>query len=341
MNKEFLTALDLLEKEKGIKKEILIEAMENALVTAYKKDYNPVSEVVAKVSEKTGDAKVYLRKTVCEEVTNPESEIEYKDALKISKKIEIGETVLVDVTPKTFGRIAAQNARGIVVQKIREVERGNMVSEFTEKTGTLVTGIVERIEKGNIMVSIGRTEAVLTPNEQIVGEEYAHGEKIKIYVVQVKMIGKAPQVVISRSHPNLVRCLFEQEVPEIADGTIEIKSIAREAGARTKIAVFSNDKNVEAVGSCIGPKGMRVENILRELRGEKIDIINYSEDTATFIREALSPATVVTCNVNPDEKICYVTVEKDQLSLAIGKEGQNARLAAKLTGYKIDIKPAE
>ena len=341
MNKEFLTALDLLEKEKGIKKEILIEAMENALVTAYKKDYNPVSEVVAKVSEKTGDAKVYLRKTVCEEVTNPESEIEYKDALKISKKIEIGETVLVDVTPKTFGRIAAQNARGIVVQKIREVERGNMVSEFTEKTGTLVTGIVERIEKGNIMVSIGRTEAVLTPNEQILGEEYAHGEKIKIYVVQVKMIGKAPQVVISRSHPNLVRCLFEQEVPEIADGTIEIKSIAREAGARTKIAVFSNDKNVEAVGSCIGPKGMRVENILRELRGEKIDIINYSDDTATFIREALSPATVVTCNVNPDEKICYVTVEKDQLSLAIGKEGQNARLAAKLTGYKIDIKPAE
>ncbi len=341
MNKEFLTALDLLEKEKGIKKEILIEAMENALVTAYKKDYNPSNEVVAKVSVETGDAKVYLRKTVCEEVTDPQTEIVYKDALKISKKIEIGETVLVDVTPKTFGRIAAQNARGIVVQKIREVERGNMVSEFTEKTGTLVTGIVERIEKGNIMVSIGRTEAVLTPNEQIAGEEYAHGEKIKIYVVQVKMIGKAPQVVISRSHPNLVRCLFEQEVPEIADGTIEIKSVAREAGARTKIAVFSNDKNVEAVGSCIGPKGLRVESILRELRGEKIDIINYSEDTATFIREALSPATVLTCNVNPDEKICYVTVDKDQLSLAIGKEGQNARLAAKLTGYKIDIKPAD
>jgi len=341
MNKEFLTALDLLEKEKGIKKEILIEAMENALVTAYKKDYNPVSEVVAKVSSETGDAKVYLRKTVCEEVSDPQTEIVYKDAVKISKKIELGETVLVDVTPKTFGRIAAQNARGIVVQKIREVERGNMVSEFTEKTGTIVTGIVERIEKGNIMVSIGRTEAVLAPNEQIAGEEYAHGEKIKIYVVQVKMIGKAPQVVISRSHPNLVRCLFEQEVPEIADGTIEIKSVAREAGARTKIAVFSNDKNVEAVGSCIGPKGLRVESILRELRGEKIDIINYSDDAATFIREALSPATVVTCNVNPDEKICYVTVDKDQLSLAIGKEGQNARLAAKLTGYKIDIKPAE
>ncbi len=341
MNKEFLTALDLLEKEKGIKKEILIEAMENALVTAYKKDYNPVTEVVAKVSSETGDAKVYVRKTVCEEVTDPETEILYKDALKISKTAALGDGVLVDVTPKTFGRIAAQNARGIVVQKIREVERGNMVSEFTEKTGTLVTGIVERIEKGNIMVSIGRTEAVLAPNEQIAGEEYAHGEKIKIYVVQVKMIGKAPQVIISRSHPNLVRCLFEQEVPEIADGTIEIKSVAREAGARTKIAVLSNDKNVEAVGSCIGPKGLRVENILRELRGEKIDIINYSEDTATFIREALSPATVVTCNVNPDEKICYVTVDKDQLSLAIGKEGQNARLAAKLTGYKIDIKPAE
>ena len=336
-----MTALDLFEKEKGIKKEILIEAMETAVVTAYKKDYNPTTEVVATVSRETGDAKVFVRKTVCEEVVDPDTEIEYKAALKISKKIEVGETVLVDVTPKTFGRIAAQNARGIVVQKIREVERGNMVSEFTEKTGTLVTGIVERIEKGNIMVSIGRTEAVLAPNEQIAGEEYAHGEKIKIYVVQVKMIGKAPQVIISRSHPNLVKCLFTQEVPEIADGTIEIKSIAREAGARTKIAVLSHDKNVEAVGSCIGPKGMRVENILNELRGEKIDIINYSEDAATFIREALSPATVVTCNVNPDEKICYVTVEKDQLSLAIGKEGQNARLAAKLTGYMIDIKPAQ
>lgn len=341
MNKEFLIALDLLEKEKGIKKEILIEAMENALVTAYKKDYNPVNEVVAKVSTETGDAKVYLRKDVCEEVENPETQIDFKAAKKISKTVEVGESVLVDVTPKTFGRIAAQNARGIVVQKIREVERGNMVSEFTEKTGSLVTGIVERTEKNNVMVSIGRTEAILTPQEQIPTEIYTRGDKIKIYVVQVKIIGKAPQVIISRSHPNLVKCLFEQEVPEIADGTIEIKSIAREAGSRTKIAVCSNNPNVEAVGSCIGPKGMRVENVLNELNGEKIDIINYSSDVDKFVKEALSPAEVVECNVNPDEKTCYVTVEKDQLSLAIGKEGQNARLAAKLTGYKIDIKPAE
>lgn len=341
MNKEFLLALDMLEKEKGIKREILIEAMENALVTAYKKDYQTTCEVVAKVSPKTGDAKVYLNKAVCDEVLIPDSQIDLKSALKISKAAQVGGYVLVDVTPKTFGRIAAQNARGIVVQKIREVERGNMVAEFTQKTGTLVTGTVERIENGNIMVSIGRTEAVLTPKEQIANEMFAHGEKIKIYVVQIKIIGKAPQVIISRSHPNLVKCLFEQEVPEIADGTIEIKSIAREAGARTKIAVLSKNPNVEAVGSCIGPKGMRIENILRELKGEKVDIINYNSNMATYIKEALSPATVVTCNVNPDEKVCYVTVDKDQLSLAIGKEGQNARLAAKLTGYKIDIKPAQ
>lgn len=341
MNKEFLVALDLLEKEKGIKKEILIEAMENALVTAYKKDYETECEVVARVSKKTGDAKVYLQKEVCEEVTDPEMQIEYSEALKISKKAEIGEFVLIDVTPKTFGRIAAQNARGIVVQKIREVERGNTVSEFTEKTGMLVTGIVERTEKGNVMVSIGRTEAILSPREQMPNEVYTRGDKIQIYVVQVKIIGKAPQVIISRSHPNLVKCLFEKEVPEIADGTIEIKSIAREPGSRTKIAVLSNDENVEAVGSCIGPKGMRVENILNELNGEKIDIVNYSENMEDFVKEALSPAVVTECNVNHEEKTCYVKVDTDQLSLAIGKEGQNARLAARLTGYKIDIRPTE
>ena len=338
MNKEFLTALDLLEKEKGIEKGIIIEAMENALVTAYKKDYATMCEVVAKVSSETGDAKVYLKKTVCEEVTNPDVEIDFKSAKKISKAAEIGGEVLVDVTPKTFGRIAAQNARGIVVQKIREVERGMTVSEFTEKTGSLVTGTVERIEKGNVMVSIGRTEAILTPQEQIPTEVYTHGDKIKIYVVQVKIVGKAPQIIISRSHPNLIRCLFEQEIPEIADGTITIKSIAREAGGRTKVSVLSNNPNVEAIGSCIGPKGLRIENILNELKGEKIDIITYSEDPEEYVKAALSPAEVVSCTAVPEEKTCYVKVNKDQLSLAIGKEGQNARLAAKLTGYKVDIK---
>lgn len=339
MNKEFLTALDLLEKEKGIKKEILIEAMETALMTAYKKDYNPICDVVAKVSPETGDARVYLKKTVTEEIEDPDMQIDFMSAKAISKSAEIGGEILIDVTPKTFGRIAAQNARGIVVQKIREVERGMTVSEFTEKTGSLVTGIVERNEKGNIMVSIGRTEAVLTPQEQIPTESYSHGDKIKIYIVQVKIIGKAPQIIISRSHPNLIRCLFEQEVPEIADGTIEIKAIAREPGARTKIAVFSNDPNVEAVGSCIGQKNMRIDNILDELKGEKIDIVTYSEDIQEYVKSALSPATVTSCEVSEEEKICYVKVNKDQLSLAIGKEGQNARLAAKLTGYKIDIKP--
>lgn len=338
MNKEFLTALDLLEKEKGIEKGIIIEAMENALVTAYKKDYATMCEVVAKVSSETGDAKVYLKKTVCEEVTNPDVEIDFKSAKKISKAAEIGGEVLVDVTPKTFGRIAAQNARGIVVQKIREVERGMTVSEFTEKTGSLVTGTVERIEKGNVMVSIGRTEAILTPQEQIPTEVYTHGDKIKIYVVQVKIVGKAPQIIISRSHPNLIRCLFEQEIPEIADGTITIKSFAREAGGRTKVSVLSNNPNVEAIGSCIGPKGLRIENILNELKGEKIDIITYSEDPEEYVKAALSPAEVVSCTAVPEEKTCYVKVNKDQLSLAIGKEGQNARLAAKLTGYKVDIK---
>lgn len=339
MNKEFLTALDLLEKEKGIKKEILIEAMETALMTAYKKDYNPVCDVVAKVSPETGDARVYLKKTVTEEIEDPDTQIDFMSAKAISKSAEIGGEILIDVTPKTFGRIAAQNARGIVVQKIREVERGMTVSEFTEKTGTLVTGIVERNEKGNVMVSIGRTEAVLAPQEQIPTESYSHGDKIKIYIVQVKIVGRAPQIIISRSHPNLIRCLFEQEVPEIADGTIEIKAIAREPGARTKIAVFSNDPNVEAVGSCIGQKNMRIDNILDELKGEKIDIVTYSEDMQEYVKSALSPATVTSCEISEEEKICYVKVNRDQLSLAIGKEGQNARLAAKLTGYKIDIKP--
>lgn len=338
MNKEFLLALDMLEKEKGIGKEILIEAMENALVTAYKKDYTPYTEVVARVSRETGDASIYLKKAVVEEVTNPDTEIDIKSARKISKVCDIGDMVEVDVTPKSFGRIAAQNAKGIVVQKIREVERGLMVSEFTQKTGTIVSGTVERTEKGNVMVSIGRTEAILTPSEQVPTEKYQHGDKIRIYVVQIKIIGKAPQVIISRSHPNLVKCLFEQEVPEIANGVVEIKSISREAGSRTKIAVYSNDKNVDAVGSCVGANSIRVSTILKELKGEKVDIIKYSDDPVEFIKEALSPAKIISCEIEPDTRICSVKVSKDQLSLAIGKEGQNARLSAKLTGYKIDIK---
>ena len=338
MNKEFLLALDMLEKEKGIEKEVLIEAMENALITAYKKDFNPISEIIAHVSRETGDAAIFLKKLVVSEITNPETEIDLKSAKKITKTAAIDDYVEVNVTPKTFGRIAAQNAKGIVVQKIREVERGMMVSEFTEKTGSLMTGTVERIEKGNVMVTVGRTEAVLSPQEQLPTENYRHGDKIKVYVVAVKIIGKAPQVIISRSHPNLVRCLFEQEVPEISTGVVEIKSISREAGYRTKIAVFSNDSNVDPIGSCVGPKGMRVANILDELGNEKIDIIKYSDDPEEYVKEALSPAKIISCSVDSEFKICNVLVASDQLSLAIGKEGQNARLAARLTGLKIDIK---
>jgi len=338
MNKEFLVALDMLEKEKGIEKEVLIEAMENALVTAYKKDFNPIPEVTAHVSRETGDALVYLKKLVVSEVENPETEIDLKAAKKITKTAAIDDFVEVNVTPKTFGRIAAQNAKGIVVQKIREVERGMMVSEFTEKTGSLMTGTVERIEKGNVMVKVGRTEAVLSQQEQLPTESYRHGDKIKIYVVAVKIIGKAPQVVISRSHPNLVKCLFEQEVPEISTGVVEIKSISREAGYRTKIAVSTNDSNVDPIGSCVGPKGIRVANILEELGNEKIDIVKYSDDPEEYVKEALSPAKIISCSIEENSKICNVIVASDQLSLAIGKEGQNARLAARLTGLKIDIK---
>jgi N utilization substance protein A len=278
---------------------------------------------------------------VVEEVSDPEIEIDLKDAKKVSKAAEIEGTVDIDVTPKTFGRIAAQNAKGIVVQKIREVERNNIVAEFTEKTGSLVTGTIERIEKGNVMVTVGRTEAVLTPQEQIPTEKYSRGEKIRVFVVEVKLMGKSLQVIISRSHPNVVKCLFQQEVPEIETGVVEIKSISREAGFRTKIAVMSNDPNVDPIGSCVGPKGIRVGNVLSELKNEKIDIVKYSDDPEEYVKSALSPAKIISCSYNPEMKICTVLVERDQLSLAIGKEGQNARLAAKLTGIKVDIKANE
>lgn len=341
MNKEFLLALEAVGKEKGIDKEFLIEAIETALLSAYKREFNLSTEVRGVVNRKTGEMGVYALKTVVDEVANPDVEISLADASKISKHYQTGDEIEVNVMPKTFGRIAAQTAKQVIVQRIREAERSIACNEFSEKKGEILLGLVQRIEQGpnnNIMIEIGTQEAILTQNEQVPGEAIRPGEKIYLYVMDVKDDARGLQIVLSRSHPGLVKRLFEKEVPEIADGTVEIKGISREPGSRTKIAVYSNNKDVDAIGSCVGPKGMRVSNILNELRGEKIDIITYSEDPAEYVTQALSPATVTDITVNAEEKTCQVIVPESQLSLAIGKEGQNVRLAAKLTGWKIDIK---
>ena len=344
MNKEFLNALEAVSKDKGIDKEFLIEAIETALLSAYKREFNQVGEVRGIVNRKTGEMGVYAVKKVVDKVEDPETEISFEEASKINKHYQTGDEIEVNVMPKTFGRIAAQTAKQVIVQRIREAEREIACNEFSEKKGEILLGLVQRIEQGprnNIMIEIGTQEAILTQNEQVPGENIRPGEKIYLYVMDVKDDTRGLQIVLSRSHPGLVKRLFEKEVPEINDGTVEIKGIAREAGSRTKIAVYSNNKDVDAIGSCVGPKGMRVSNILNELRGEKIDIITYSENPEEYIVQALSPATVDKITVNADEKTCQVTVPENQLSLAIGKEGQNARLAAKLTGWKIDIKSSK
>ena len=352
MNSEFLAALDQVEKDKGISKEILIEAIENALLFAYKKEHDqrdwerreaeaaPV-EYRGFVNRETGDMGVYPTKTVVEEVADPVSEISIDDARRLSKSLSVGDTCEVNVMPRSFGRIAAQTAKQVVVQRIREAEREIICNEYTEKKGDIIQGLIQRVEKGtknNVMMEIGRVEAMLIPSEQVPTEKYVPGEKMYLYVVDVKDDQKGTQIVISRTHPGLVKRLFEMEVPEIADGTVEIKAISREAGSRSKIAVFSNNKDVDAIGACVGAKGMRVANVLKELRGEKVDIINYSENPVEYITAALAPSKVLRVEVFEEEKSCMVEVPEEQLSLAIGKEGQNARLAAKLTGWKIDIK---
>ncbi len=340
MNKEFLAALEQVEKEKGIDKEVLIEAIETALLSAYKKQFGNNNECRGVVNRKTGDMGVYMVKTVVTEVENPNSEISFAEAQKISTQYAVGDECEVNVMPQTFGRIAAQTAKQVVVQRIREAERQNVCNEFSEKKGKLVSGHVQRIDyiKNNVMIRVGNEDALISGNEQTPGEKLNPGEEVMLFVMDVKDDTRGLQIVLSRSHPGLVKELFKREVPEIADGTVEIKSIAREPGSRTKIAVYSNNPDVDSIGACVGAKGMRVSNILRELRGEKIDIINYSEDPEKYITAALSPATASGITVNAEEKSCSVTVPENQLSLAIGKEGQNARLAAKLTGWKIDIK---
>ena len=338
MNAEFIEALNALEKERGIKKSVLISAFESALIVAYKRNYNSTGNVRAEVNGDTGEYHIYASKTVVEKVENPSQEISLDRAKKVNPLYELGDVLEEEAFTKDFGRIAAQTAKQVMVQRIREAERGNIYDEYVEKENEILTAIVQRVEKGNAYVELGKTDGILTANEMIPGETYENNERIKVYVLEVRKENKGPQVVVSRTHPGLVKRLFELEVPEIMSGTVQIKSIAREAGFRTKVSVFSTDPQVDAVGACVGPRGARVERIVNELHNEKIDIIEYDSDSAIYIAKALSPAKVLMVYVNEEEKAARVIVPDSQLSLAIGKEGQNARLAAKLTGWKIDIK---
>lgn len=338
MNSEFLQALDQIAKEKGISKELLIDAIDVALVSAFKKNFGTSQNVKVVINRETGEVEVYALKVVSEEPENDFMYISLQDAKAIDRNYEIGDIIESKVTPRNFGRIAAQTAKQVVVQRIREAERGIVYDEFISRENEIVTGLIQRKEKNNVFIDLGKTEAIIGPNEQVPGEVYNIGDRVKTYIVEVKKTTKGPQIVLSRTHPGLVKRLFELEVPEIKDGIVEIKSIAREAGSRTKIAVYSHDKNVDAVGACVGQKGQRVQVIVDELRGEKIDIIEWNEDPAVYVASALSPAKVINVDVNKEMNTAQVIVNDSQLSLAIGKEGQNARLSAKLTGWKIDIK---
>ena len=326
---EFLMTLKELGKEKGIDEEVLFEAIEAALISAYKRNFGSAQNVRVTLSRETGHYHVYAIKTVVEDPEDEITEISLAQARTIKPDYEVGDVIEIEVTPANFGRIAAQTAKQVVVQRIREAERGIIYEEFMSREGDILTGLVERVENHNVYIDLGKTEAVLTPAEQISTETYAHGDRIKAYVVEVKK---------TRTHPGLLKRLFELEVPEIQEGIVEIKSGAREPGNRSKIAVYSKDENVDPVGSCVGHRGLRVQSIVDELGSEKIDIVKWSENPAKFIANALSPAKVVSVAVNETEKVSRVVVPDYQLSLAIGKEGQNARLAAKLTGWKIDIK---
>lgn len=338
MNADFISAIQELGKEKGIDPEILYKAVEDALVTAYKKNSNTNQNVRVDMNKETGEIHVYAQRTVVEGEPIDETEIVLDEAQAIDARYMAGDIVEVEVTPKNFGRIAAQNAKQVVVQRIREAERGQVYERFQSRNQDIVTGIIQRMENKNVYIDLGKVEAVLTPNEQIPGEIYQYHDRMKTFIVEVKRSTKGPQIMVSRTHPGLLKRLFELEVPEIHDGVVEIKSVAREPGMRSKISVYTADENIDPVGACVGHKGMRVQTIVNELRGEKIDIVKYNEDPAQYVANALSPAKVVSTNINETEKICRVVVPDYQLSLAIGKEGQNARLAAKLTGWKIDIK---
>ena len=338
MNGEFLQAMDQIAKEKGISKDLLFEAIDLALVSAYKKNFGTSQNVKVLIEKQTGEVEVYALKTVVEQVESDLLEISLDEAKSINRNYELGDTVERKVTPRNFGRIAAQTAKQVVVQKIREAERGIIFDEYITRENELVTGLVQRKEKSNLYIDLGKTEAVLPATEQVMSEEYNLNDRLKCFILEVKKTTKGPQIILSRSHPGLVKRLFELEVPEIQTGVVEIKNISREAGSRTKLAVYSHDSNVDAVGACVGQKGQRVQTIVDELKGEKIDIIQWNENPSILVGSALSPAKVISVDANKEQGTAHVVVNDSQLSLAIGKEGQNARLAAKLTGWKIDIK---
>ena len=338
MSAELLYALEQLEKEKGIDKEIIIDALEQALISAYKKNFGSAQSVEVSIDRRTGEIRVYALKSIVEELTDPATEMSLEQANRFGSDFEIGDMVEVEVTPKKFGRIAAQTAKQVVMQRIREAERGLIFDEFSNREEDIVNGVVSRFDRKNIIIDLGRVEAVLPPSEQTPGEKYNVHDRIKIYVINVKKTSKSPQIYVSRTHPGLVKRLLELEVPEIADGTVEIKTIAREAGSRTKIAIFSRNENVDPVGACVGQRGGRIRAIVDELRGEMIDVIKWSSNDEEYIAASLSPAKVLQVDLDDESKVARVVVPDFQLSLAIGKEGQNARLAAKLTGWKIDIK---
>ena len=338
MNKELLNAIAFLSKEKGVSTDVICDSLEAVLITAYKKEpeANPLADV--ELNRETGDYRIVAAKTVVEDVVNDHGEISLEDARKLNPEYEVGDVVNVDVTPSNFGRIAAQAAKQVIIQRLREAERSIVYDEFYNRTDDIITGLIQRIENKNVYVDLGKAEAILPASEQIPTETYTVGQRIKCYVVEVRKTTKGAQILVSRTHPGLLKRLFELEVPEIYEGVVELKSVAREPGRRSKIAVYSRDENVDSVGACVGPKGSRVQNIVTELQNEKIDIVKWDEDPAVYIANALSPAQVVSVTVDEGEKASSVVVPDYQLSLAIGKAGQNARLAAKLTNWKIDIK---
>jgi N utilization substance protein A len=338
MNAEFIDALEEIEKEKGISKEIIFDALESALISSYKKNFGSSQNVEVEIDRETGRVRVIAKKIVVDEVEDDLLEIDIEEAKKIDDIYQLGDIVIVEVTPKNFGRIAAQTAKQVVIQRIKDAERDVIYDEFINRENEIITGMIQRISKNNVYIDLGKTEGILPPTEQIEGEVYNQGDRIKLIILEVKKTTKGPQIILSRSHPGLVKRLFELEVPEIHEGVVDIYAISREAGSRTKIAVHSKDPNVDPVGACVGFKGSRVKAIVEELNGEKIDIIIWNNNIEEFIANSLSPSKVVKVEVNEREKSALIIVPDYQLSLAIGKEGQNARLAAKLTNWKIDIK---
>jgi transcription termination/antitermination protein NusA len=337
MNKDLFAAIDALEKEKGISKEVLFEALEVALVSAYKRNFQAAPAVRVNLDRETGDITVFSQLKVVEEVESDQQEVNLYEARVYDPRCQVGDIVEMEVTPKEFGRIAAQTAKQVVIQRIREAERELIYESFVDRTEEIITGLVRRFEQRNVIIDLGRTEAVLPVDEQIPYERYRQGERVKTFIVDVKKTTKGPQIIVSRTHTGFLKRLFEMEVPEIYEGIVEIKAAAREAGHRSKLAVFSNNKDIDPVGACVGPKGSRVQAISNELKGEKIDIVKWSEESEEYIANALSPAKVSSVILDSEHKMATVVVPDSQLSLAIGKEGQNARLGAKITGWKIDI----